>query len=328
METNNTMIENKFFRMLFDYRGSITRRQYWGSLLFLLIMLSTNNLIYRWESLGGSLGFIRNIPTIYDGDTYLFLIQILGGLMTILYFTSTAVAFSLIFVTLKRCRALGYAKVIGWVFAIITYASYFLLNALSKYAQYKSTSARSYGGDASDLSDVDMVIPTGFIITGIFIVATIIIVILLSRQADVDNEEEVDYDAYDSISCIFGLTKFFLAYTAVFICFKLMASWLAYNPTIAKLAGLAAIVAYVYFYLKIFVKRSRDAGINSAFIIVAFFSLVALIGFYIFTLATGFFDDKPVMYLFSNRFFYVLMSVYFIFSYVIIALPSKREEEV
>ncbi|MFV0328390.1 MAG: hypothetical protein ACK5KL_01000 [Dysgonomonas sp.] len=322
------MFENKFLRMLFDYRGTISRRQYWGSLLFLLILLSTSNLIYRWEFLGTLLGVDRgdSIQS-YNFDAYLFLTYLSNAFITILYFSSIAVAISLIVVTLKRSKTLGYSKVSSWLFAIITYLAYFSLNALSNYYQYKSNSHRY--NEVSDTANIEMVIPIGLVIIGFLIAFTIIIVILLSRQTEVDSEEDVDYYGYDSINCIFGLMKFSITYTIIIICWKFALSWMIdQSLLLTKLLALALIISYVYFYLNIFVKRSRDARVNSAYIICAFFLLIIIIGLYIFAGATYLFDGKPLFGFFSNKICFILINLYVISTYVLIALPSKQIEYV
>jgi len=250
----------------------------------------------------------------------------LNGIMAILYLSSFVVAFSLIAITLKRCRTLGYSKIVGWTFAIISYISYFSLSALSNYYQYKSESQSGYRGEISDVSSMGMVIPTGLTIVGIFIISMIVIIILLSKQVDTDYQEEVDYYAYDSINSIFGLIKFSLAFAIIFVLWKLSLSWLAQSPTFAKIVSLTIIIAYVCFYLNIFIKRSRDAGINSAFIITAFFSLIAIIVIYLIGLGVDYFDDKPLLSFFLNRLTFTIISIYILFSYIIIALPSKKKE--
>lgn len=322
------MIENKFFRMLFDYRGTISRRQYWGSLLFLLFMLSTSNLIQRWDLLENLLGIDRyNSIQSYNFDVYLFLTYLCNALFSILYFSTFAVALSSIIVTLKRSKTLGYSKLTAWLFAMITYIAYFSLSALSNYYQYKRGSSSYSYSEGSDITNIDMAIPIGLISIGLFIILAIMIVILLSRKTDMDYEEDINYYEYDSISCVYGLAKFSISYTIILLCAKYTFSWIGIvSPLLIKTLALALIISYIYFYLNIFIKRSRDANVNSIYIICAFILIIVTIVLYLFSMAMSFFDNNPILSFFINYLCFLIINIYIIGTYILIALPSRSTE--
>lgn len=270
------MFKNQFFRTLFDYRGTITRRQYWASLLFLSLLLSLSNLSFRWEQISSLLGVRVARIQEYSLDVYMFLLYIFNAITAILYFSPIAVAVSLIVVTLKRSRTLGYSSLKCWFCGIITYLCYFLINGYANYIQFYLADRyinRSGIGDES----LQSVIPVITVFIGLIVLCTIVIVILLSRQEDIDYEEVVDYDGYDSASSIFGLFKFSLSVIAAVFLIKFVIPLISLSRAFISLSSLLLVLLFIIFYLRIFVKRSRDAKVSSAYIIGGFLALIGLI---------------------------------------------------
>lgn len=199
------MIQNKFLQMLFDYRKPLSCREYWGSLLFLLMLLFSSVSVMNWMKLDEILKTVQTSG--YSSFFTLgiknarFLGMILDYFNSFLNFAVLAVAFSSIIITLKRSKTLGYSKIMRWIFAVITYLAFFSI--ISIYVFYVYYAQEFSHSSIIMPEEYEQLIPIGISILGIIIVLGIVSVILLSRKTESDLEELRYYYDYDSITAVF-----------------------------------------------------------------------------------------------------------------------------
>lgn len=312
------MLKNKFLRLLFDPRGTISRREYWACLLFLLFLLFSSNLWYTWHEILSKFGANSMSISDYDGRVIPYIKYVFSSLTAILYFTSIATAISVFVVTIKRASALGFSRVKGWLMAIGTYLLYFSINGIyTAMSYYNETDSlyRDRGGDTSVITYINIGL-------GLFMLIGLIIIIMLSRQTGEDYSEEIDYNAYDSIKSLFGLAKFYLIYIAVLVLWIWLAPYIG-KPSVYLMSLFS--LGMLCFYISIFIRRSNDAGVSWGYFVGAIVVLLVSIASFIYLKVNDdYLEDHPMVQILFERFCYLLLNLYSIYTFVLIVLPTRR----
>lgn len=308
------MLNNSFLRMLLDWRGTITRREYWASLLFLLILLSTYNLLSGWDEL------FRNSYLFSLGGNVDVLYILIEALKSILYVYKAIVAFSLIAITIKRCRALGFNKISTCALICAIYLAYFSLSFFHR--------VRLSGIFGKYSIEYSLLESGPILFSLLFLVLGIISVVVLSRQNDLDYDADVDYYSYNSINAIFGFFKLSLAYMVVFFLWRLLSSHFNYTfSSVPTWILIAILIFFIYNYLKIFTQRSEDAGVSKAYIIAYFSALAIFIFYFINSLEFRILRDYSISNSILDSFCFICVNLYFLYTFYLIALPTKVYDE-
>lgn len=81
-----------------------------------------------------------------------------------------------------------------------------------------------------------------------------------------------------------------------------------------------------YFYIKIVIKRSRDAGVKPKYIIIAYIATICVLLTYFVLVYAKCLQGKDILAFFANRFCLTILQLLTIYNFVLIALPSKENK--
>lgn len=315
--------------MLFDWRVTISRKDYWVSLLFLFIFLQTTSSILRWKeylrvffdnlgierandtvidvSSGGLLGFLDRFSPEHTLFIYFF-----NSIFTIFYLFTIVALISIVIITIKRARTLQYSTIKGCLFTVVTYFASF--TSLSIYNIF------TFGNREVFSNFVPILIFLLLLASGV------VCIVLLSKKGQVDEKGFFDCSKKqaNAIFKLFGLTVFYAS--SFYLVGSLKIQFLDSNPLIRSIMALVFIVVYLCFYLKIFLNRSTETNTKKVYFISLllsglFFSIVAALA-----------SNKQISPQFSNTLLgmllnnvsFLFLNILAVYSYVLIALPDKE----
>lgn len=322
------MLDNKIFRMLFDPRGIITRREYWAGLILLLMITSASYIEIFFGSFSSML-YGRN-----SQETLLFSIYF-GGALNMLQPKFIPYIFIFLFcsfvITIKRCRTLGYNRYTGWILGLFTYLLFAGLRTLFYIGMIISSSI-------NDPSMDDMgIYPAMFYLAGVlvlFVVLGIILIVVLSRKVELDNTVVISRN-YDSFRYIFDQWKLGVVYivigVVVLLCWSLFSSGnYHYLDIIGQLTIIQTFLSFVYLcvYIAITIRRVQDAGVNIILFLSILFVYIMITGGMVclYYIKEPLFSNSKIL-VFIAQFYYWLVNIVTVLCFILIALPSKEVQK-
>ena len=320
------MLKNNIFKFFFDYRGTLTRREYWAGLIFLLMLLILN--IFSYNTLKTSNNFSFNFFQISED------IPTLSSIASINYFINNIFSISLPFsfitlyccivITLKRSKLLIKNRYIPIFMGIILFL---LFNTMLVFILI-SINNTGIKADSSEIFVSFLKILVLFIL--LMIVSNLFIIIRLSKKTD--NESEVINETkHSTLNTLFSIGKLililfsFLIIVTIFFAISDDIKSLVHNQIYTYISDIANIIGAVVL-IYILVKRTTDARIDSNNV---YIPLLCYIFIYFTTIIL------PSIYdVFFVRFPFIYKTIEIILNYAnmlciigmftLIGLPSKK----
>lgn len=296
------MINNYLFRLLFDYRGKISHREYVAGFVLILMCISfglSNN------SIDSLLSAINR----YDSNIILtILLQNSFPISIPFNFIALYIALNL---SIKRCRAISFSPLIGVVMGLVIYL---LLPTIFTSINIKQgMRAIHYGLEGS--TNIYFIVASC-----ILLVATLIIFrISYNRYNDYDYSKDEEHEQYqfDSIRCLFYIGSFCIYLIAANILLK----YLVMSGMISETRFLffATSIINIIFFFYICIRRAKDAGINIVIMIATIIGFILLLGGIIYLS----FEDRSHAEIYSII-LSILVVVYQVGFLIFIGLPSKK----
>lgn len=320
------MLKNNIFKLFFDYRGTLTRREYWAGLIFLLMLLILD--LFSYNTLKTSNNFSFNFFQTSED------IRILSSIASINYFINNIFSISLPFsfitlyccivITLKRSRLLIKNRYIRIPSGILL----FLLFNTTLIFSLISINNTGIHADSSEIFVLFFKVLALFIL--LMMVSNLFIIIKLSKKTD--NEKEVINETkHSTLNTLFSIGKLmlvlfsFLIIVAIFFIISDDIKSLGYNQIYTYIYGLANIIgASVFIY--ILIKRARDAGIdsNNVYIPLLCYILIYFITIFLPSIYDVFFVRFPFIYKVIEIILNYANILCIIGLFALIGLPSKK----
>lgn len=297
------MISNYLFRLLFDYRGTITRREYWAGLVVVLMCISIIITATAQSTILTTIMF--RLKGVEFGSAYALISPILNISFPFgVPFSFIGLYISLI-LTVKRCRTLSISTTNAILMGLFTYlifpctyGSFYAIVGTESIFRYYTVSMTS-------------------VIIALIIIVFIGITSILYISSKTSNKDEYSvYQRFDSIRCLFAIAKLMLlAYLAgIFIYYY---NQYHYTEAIIYIALAICILAYLFIYIK----RGNDAGIKASLILSIFAGFILLYGSIIYSMYAHI--SSPVLFSLCNIILNLLSNAIYLATFVLIALPSK-----
>lgn len=300
------MINNYLFRLLFDYRGEISHREYMAGFVVALMCIAT-----ALSNSYGYLGLSSILLIITRSGAYdyvSFPVLLLKGSFPIAIPFNLIALYIVVNLSIKRCRTISFPRFAGIGMGIVMYlllpTIYLIIGKLL--------------GNGSNYSQEDTL--TTWIVIGAILLFLVLLILGVSNSKYTDydtvkDEEYIDSD-FNSIRCLIRIGAFniYLCLANILTIFLITNGIFDYIRLIFSILTIIGIIFYFY----IVIRRGRDAGINTAVIIVAIVAFILILSGIVFLSLMD--RDHTEIY---NIAFNILIMIYQIGCFVFIALPSK-----
>lgn len=311
------MITNYLFRLLFDYRGSISRREYWAGIVAAFMCFS----IYMQDFFGPSLFMTKIFESKYEfGIINNTLIHpILENSFFVTFPFLFAAFYIFINITVKRGRTLNFSLAKSVFIGFFSYLVSSGIFGVTYYLSIISTGSFYEGYFVYNNVDIMKSIPVFLAIIMIIGIGCLIYMSFCKTEQD-HAPTNKNYDTLNTLIYIGQLMLIFVIISILLISvltLNINNEYELNNTIIVFMSFVSLLFACMYIY--ILVKRSKDAGIKPIFIVIAILSVIVIFGLISLCIKTEFFIGLPVMNLLKN---WVLLIIN-ILTFVLIALPGK-----
>lgn len=304
------MINNYLFRLLFDYRGTISRREYWAGLIFVLFSVFLSAFPFVQQRL-------FNSAQIAGSLSYLYYMYLDGSIQTAFYITIPFSFLSLwvcLTLTIKRCRTVSIRTPLGIIMGICTYLIFSCLKGSSLLVMYfiDISTKHSYLRSEEDLTlfTILLILFSFFILTGI-----ISIIILSLYNLKLENKPlNRNFDSIKCLNYIGGLIAINI------ILFIIVSFIFGLNGSEIPIICIWIIVCILYSW--IFAKRAKDAGVNVLLVIIGWLGYFILSGSIMWWVISG--NLSFIMISFLCLFLGAVSFLFFISVFCLIAMPSNK----
>lgn len=305
---------NYFIDTFLNYTGAITRRRYWALVFFLFLLLFSTNL--NMLTLPIRIGMRQELREIFINQG---LNQIFSSLFPLRIIIVAFTAVSLFIITIKRSRTLKLSKAKTWRLAI---SIYMLIFVPFSYSQALINFSEQYA-DYLPLSENTIMYLTLCLILLFSFVWGITSLVKLSKQTDLDkdNERTENYDM-NTENCALQFFRLLVLYFSI----TLILSFFSLSTNAAIFIKIPIAIGFIAFYLYIFSKRAKDAGIKPVIFYSSFavFLVIALSTYVLLMYVRFEFGDKFFIKWIVGSLFYISLISFSILSNILMILPSKK----
>ena len=313
------MTNNYLFRLLFDYRGIITLREYRAGLVVMVMCA----LFAMQENLLSAI--YPHFISRYWGIDHIAQYAYLQSVFNIAFYIRIPFIFIALYVavniTIKRWRVFSRSIIIPALFGLF---SFFIIPCMTAFTAFGFTILDNNTGYTMRIEESTITLLTLCLIT--LIILGIISGILLSiRKFENDNDPRLSN--YSTINSIISIGKLMLVYIILSVIAVIMFSHNTYyfieNENMIKTVLSIFMLIYAVIYFFILAKRVIDAGKNYLKIIPPLSSIciLAILLLYL-SIASG----NILFMLTANAINGVLISLFHVGVLIILALPTDIEK--
>lgn len=324
------MLNNNIFKLFFDYRGTLSRQEYWAGLIALFSLLCFN--LFNRFTLNTCNSIFFNLLPIDENGFDWHLGHSINSVIENIFGVSLPISFitlySSIVITLKRSRLLmknNYSGVLGGILL------YLLFETILAFIIFIiDSTSYSIGSISSTNTTVILFGRILFLFIGLLIILNLFILFKLSKKTKKDNMP-INNNKYATVDTLFAIGKLMLGLfscifiVAIFFSISNNHEGLGYDPISDNIYNLISIVGAIIF-IYILVKRASDAGLNPNKI---YIPLLCYIFLYLVTLIL------PQMYsslFFEFAFIYKALAITMNYAnmasiigiFILLGLPSKK----
>ncbi len=310
-ETNTqiSLFDNQIIRLLFDWRGKITKREFWcGAVIifFCALHLAEGTVWQEIESIA--------INKTYHGEGFMSsttLISLLSQFIPSFFPYGCIVFYSSILICIKRCRALHLNTFLGYIVGISSYLSITSIQAFSHLTQ-----------------EIDRENPYFNLLVGcillFFITLFINIIGIIMLSQSTNNDLNYTLNNNNSIQYIINNGWLILSYIAICLIMRFLRVSMGSDLYLI----ITAIVYLMYIVIFIFLSMDKlhNAGLSrslSPLIVVLYFvSLITYYGLYEY----GFFIGSPKAYALGRVETSLATTCMSAFYFILFLLPSKYQK--
>lgn len=309
-ETNTqvSLFDNQIIRLLFDWRGAITKREFWCGVIIVFLCalhLGEGTVWQEIESIA--------INKTYPGESFMSsttLSSLLSQFIPSLFPYGCVIFYSAILICIKRCRALHLNIFLGYVVGISSYLSITSIQAFFHLSQEIDRENPYFNFTIGCI--------LLFFIT-LFI--NIIGIIMLSQSAD--NGVNSPLNNNNSIQYIINNGWLILSYIATCLIMRFLRVLI--DPDLYLIITAIVYVIYIVIFIFLSMDKLHNAGLSqslSPLIVVLYLvSLIAYYGLYEY----GFFIDSPKAYALGRVETSLAITCMSAFYFLLFLLPSKYQ---
>lgn len=310
------MITNYLFRLLFDYRGSISRREYWAGIIvaFMCFGMSQQDSLLSY--------FVTTRILEIDNEhnfVYNHIINFIVNPSFDIHFPFRFISlYIFINITIKRGRTLSFPLAKSLLIGLFTYLMNSCSSGIAYFASYMSSGISAFSEVSGDNDSIIKIFP---VVCYIIIFIGIGCIIYMSIcKTDSDRKDEIK--RCNTVNSLVAIGKITLIYAlAVIICVILCIVFSNLRDIPENIMILCGILVFIYtcVFIYILMKRAKDAEINPVYVVIPFILLAIAVGGITLFSKIDMLAGVSLMSLVCN---WVLVAVNLAFL-VIIALPSK-----
>lgn len=305
--TKCSLFDNQIIKLLFDWKGSITKREFWCGIIIICISIFCYNAGTVWDEIKN---FLVSNP--YEGEDFMRMRQLQSLLIQFIpsFFPYACIIFySSILICIKRCRALHINTLLGYGLGISVFFCIVSINiSFEAIKVYQNTL----------LAGACMI---GF---GITFLLNIIGIIILSQNTNNDyDSRSIDHN---TTSYIINNGWLILGYIFLRITINFINHSIFYDSRVINQSITYLIYIGVFIYLS--KNRLQDAGLNKnwSLIIVSVFLAYLMTHYSLYEY--GFFTDSPINFALAKVTILLITKIMVAFFFVLFLLPTKKRANI
>lgn len=310
-ETNTqvSLFDNQIIRLLFDWRGTITKREFWCGIVivfFCALHLAEGTVWQEIESIA--------INKTYQGEGFMIsttLSSLLSQFIPSFFPYGCVVFYSSILICIKRCRALHLNTFLGYVVGISSYLSITSIQAFFHLAQ-----------------EINRENPYFNLLVGcillffITLFINIIGIIILSQSTN--NDLNYALNNNNSIQYIINNGWLILSYIAISLIMRFLR--ISMGSDLYLIITAIVYVLYIVIFIFLSMGKLHNAGLSQSLspliVVVYLVSLITYYGLYEY----GFFISSPRSYAFGRVETSLVTICMSAFYFILFLLPSKYQK--
>lgn len=306
-----SLFDNQIIRLLFDWKGTITKHEFWCGIVIISICTLYFFKVTPWQVFESFL-----VSNNYQGEGFtksMALYSSLNQFKPSFFPYESIIFYSSILIFIKRCRAFQYNIFWGYTIGIIFY-----LTVVSFYAVINLSKEVEINTDSPYFT---------YLITCclLFIICffiSIIGIIFFSQESKYENDPY--QTPKSSLRYILNNGLLLFSYF-LYICMANLLNYDSLNNNLYLLVSILVCLIYIVIFVILSMNKLNNSGINKNIVPIAVtIFLISGITYYILH-EYGFFIDSPNSYALGHFITSLITSAMVAFSCLLLMLPSKQE---